>query len=132
MKNKQPNGLHTRREFFKKAIQKVLPILTAITLSNIPAYSKPTKNNLFCEWGCENGCVYECTGNCYLTCSGSCYASCAGSSDKKHNCSECNYSCTNTCKGNCTSCKGTCSTTCRANAQEHARILAHSVVPEAV
>lgn len=73
-----------RREFFRKGINKSLPILTAIVFSNIPIKAGTS----------SSGCLYN-----------SCAASCSGS---------CRYSCSSNCKGGCeTTCRGACATSCR-------------------
>jgi CXXX repeat radical SAM target protein len=83
----QNEEIQSRREFFKNAAKKALPILTAVALAS----SIPNVVNASCD-----GCKHTCSNTCSGTCSGSC-----------------KWDCQTTCKGTCSgSCKTTCQTTC--------------------
>ena len=77
MKGKDENKeIQSRREFFKSAAKKVLPILGAVTLPQI-LFSKNIKEESLetdCNWGCSSGCK----GGCGRVCSYNCTNSCAG------------------------------------------------------
>ena len=104
-KKHKDEELQTRREFFKKAAQKVLPMLGAIVVG--PSFITSTLTS--CEKcdGCESTCSDDCTTGCSGGCSGSCDTTCTGTSKGSTTCSYC----MNTCKGDC---EGTASgaTTC--------------------
>lgn len=90
MKGKDENKeIQSRREFFKSATKKVLPILGAVTLPQI-LFSKNIKEESLetdCNWGCSSGCKggcgrvcsYNCTNSCAGGCDGSCKGYCMGS-----------------------------------------------------
>ena len=80
------NETQNRRQFFKEAAKKALPILGIVALMSNPMIANAMENE---ATGCNNGC----TGSCNYTCSGTCVGACSQQ-----------------CKG---SCKGTCSATCR-------------------
>lgn len=81
----------SRREFFKSAARKGLPILAAIALTNMPIVSQAFES----ETGCKD-CWGNCDGSCYSTCKGTCEGSCL-------------KGCKNSCYGGCNStCVGSC------------------------
>ena len=80
----------SRREFFKEAARKALPILGAVVLISNPVIAKTVEKEIS---GCED-CWGNCDGSCYSTCKGTCEGSCL--------------------KGCKTSCYGTCDSTCTA------------------
>ena len=84
---KKQEELQSRRDFFKKTVKGVLPIIGAIVLANSPLLAKADKIEM------------RCTGTCYGTCKGSCEG--------------CRYTCTGDCKNACTSCRYTCSGGCK-------------------
>ena len=69
-KKHKDEELQTRREFFKKAAQKVLPMLGAIVVG--PSFITSTLTS--CEKcdGCESTCSDDCTTGCSGGCSGLC------------------------------------------------------------
>lgn len=99
-KENKNESLQSRRDFFKKAVKGVLPILGAITLSGTPGIIKAAEEPATCSWGCSYGCSSSCGGACSYSCKGGCKGGCGGA---------CSYSCQNTCKG---SCQGRCSGGC--------------------
>ena len=86
MENNKSNETQNRREFFKEAAKKALPIIGAVALMSNPVVARAIENE---ATGCNNGC----TGSCNYTCSGTCVGACS---------QQCQ-----------SSCKGTCSATCR-------------------
>ena len=100
-KENQKNELQSRREFFKKAAKRALPILGAIALIHLPFMSKaetPTDCNTNCKIACAANCYTGCDGKCHDHCALSCSESCKGS---------CRETCNNYCKNRCyNSCKG--------------------------
>ncbi len=98
---KQNEELQSRREFFKKAAKKALPILGAIALANSPIIAQAAENEpMGCQYGCTmsctgcTGCTKECGGCTGCTgCTGYCLNNCFGI---------CKESCKHTCKGDCT------------------------------
>jgi len=97
---KKDDELQSRREFFKNAAKRVLPIIGALALSNPIIRAASTES-------IPTGC-YGCSGTCYGSCSGSCTSSCLGSCS-----SSCMYECYQTCNTTCyqmctASCRGTC------------------------
>ena len=84
-KTKKQEELQSRRDFFKKTVKGVLPIIGAIVLANSPLLAKADK----IEMGC--------TGTCYGTCKGSCEG-CTCTGDCKNACTSCRYTCSGGCK----------------------------------
>jgi CXXX repeat radical SAM target protein len=90
---KEEEQIQNRREFFKNAAKKALPIIAIAALSSMPLLSKAVEK--------EN--PQECS-TCYTGCYGSCEDQCV------------RY-CTHTCRGYCSGeCKGYCKFTCKNNA----------------
>lgn len=86
---KQIEEIQSRREFFKNATKKALPIIGAIVLSNTPIIAKvPETESL----GCNTNCKIACATGCYIYCEGSCKDGC-----KK----TCKDSCIGGCKRSC-------------------------------
>ena len=100
MKEKKQNEeLQSRREFFKQAAKKVIPVVGAIALASSPILAQAAEKE---PMGCSSGsCYHSCTGTCQGTCQGTCKGGCQD---------RCNYDCTGTCKGTC---RGGCGGTCR-------------------
>lgn len=99
MKNKKQNEeLQNRREFFKSAAKKALPIIGAIALASTPIFAKAAeKDPMGCQWDCSYscqggcmGCRNMCQGSCKDQCDTSCYLACRGT---------CSRSCLNGCFG---------------------------------
>lgn len=76
MNNNKNNETQNRREFFKEAAKKTLPILGAVALMSNPLIAKAVEKNA-CET-CTGGCSYTCSGTCSGACSGGCSGSCKG------------------------------------------------------
>lgn len=108
MENKKGNKeeFFSRREFFKKAAKKTLPILGTMVLSGLPGIAKALESDApmgchggscynLCYHGCRMTCIRSCKGGCEGNCRGTCLTSCQG------------------CRGNCTgSCYNGCYTSC--------------------
>lgn len=109
MKEKKQNEeLQSRREFFKEAAKKALPVIGAIAIASSPVLAHATgiKEG---PTGCYNGyCTNTCSGRCTDHCTGTCYGSCQGT---------CELRCANDCTGGCkNSCWQSCSGGCSRNA----------------
>jgi len=104
MKEKKQNEeLQSRREFFKEAAKKALPVIGAIALASSPIIANAAESvsmgcNGYCSQHCSAGCASTCTGrcvgNCQNTCSGTCTDACARG---------CAGYCNHSCKGGCSS-----------------------------
>lgn len=90
MENKSKE-LQNRREFFKEAARKALPILGVVTLMSNPIISNAMQQE---KTGCDYGCSYTCSGSCTSACTGGCSGGCTGG---------------------CTGCTGSCSGSCTAS-----------------
>lgn len=93
---KKNEELQSRRDFFKKAAKKTLPILGALVLASMPTVVKASEEEAGCSW-CSVGCSGSCSSSCKGSCRGGCYKQCLGT---------CQYTCSGSCSG---SCAGTCS-----------------------
>lgn len=76
-KNKNEE-LQSRREFFKKAAQNVLPFLGAVALSPLLTSCDPDDDDgpSGCGNSCSGSCEDGCTNNCDSLCGGDCWAYC--------------------------------------------------------
>ena len=83
--NQQTEGLQSRREFFKEAAKKALPVIGTIALTSSPIVAQAMATP---PMGCENNCSGSCKGRCEGLCA------------------------ENGCKGNCS---GTCSGGCKSS-----------------
>ena len=93
MKEKKQNEeLQSRREFFKEAAKKALPVIGAIALASSPIIAQAAEGNPMgcsrdgCSYTCATSCARECRGKCNDVCKDSCY-------------NDCTNSCKNTCRG---------------------------------
>ena len=87
MKNEK---IQSRREFFKEAAKKALPVIGAIALTGSPVVVKALESH-DCNGGCYTGCYNGCSGSCKGICSRACEYGCTG----------CSGSCYGSCKGSC-------------------------------
>ena len=102
MENNKNNETQSRREFFKEAARKALPIIGAVVLLGNPMIAKAVENeslgcNGYCSQHCSAGCASSCDGcknTCLHTCIGKCDDACA-----RHCANYCNSSCSGSCKG---------------------------------
>lgn len=84
-KNQHSEELQSRRDFFKEAARKALPVIGAIALAGSPIAAQAMVTT---PMGCENNCSGSCKGRCEGLCA------------------------ENGCKGNCS---GTCSGGCKSS-----------------
>lgn len=93
---KQNEELQSRREFFKQAAKKTLPVLGAIALMSSPIIAKAAEKE---PMGCNSGCTGYCDGTCTSACA--------------RLCNSCQSNCTGSCKWNCQArCRDNCYTAC--------------------
>lgn len=74
MGNGENKNLQGRREFFKKAAKKALPIMGIIVLSTTPFHLNAMQSSTCADKTCMN----TCEGNCTKWCNGTCHTSCEG------------------------------------------------------
>ena len=99
MENNENQNLQNRREFFKEAAQKALPILGLVLAASTPGLLQSCKKDN------TTGCKSSCTGTCLNGCSDGCTNRCSGT---------CSGTCKNTCKNGCrTGCNTTCVGGCK-------------------
>lgn len=93
--------IQSRREFFKSAAKKALPILGAIVLMSVPTLNAQPMQDAGCE--CQGACGSKCNGSCYYECNNRCYNTCKDtcSNGCKETCSCCSGSCKGYCDGGC-------------------------------
>lgn len=88
--------IQNRREFFKAAATRVLPLIGAVALISNPVIAKAVEADIT---ECKS-CTNTCKGSCDKTCKNTCIGSCSGG---------CQKTCTNTCIGGCgNACKDSC------------------------
>lgn len=89
MKELKNKDLKSRREFFKEAAKKTLPVIGIIAFAKTSAFAQvisvePMGCNTGCSGGCrtlcEEGCSHTCNGGCRDTCKDHCNKTCQGSS----------------------------------------------------
>ena len=103
-KESKKEEIQSRREFFKNAAKKSLPIVAAAMLASTPLITKAAETSMGCNDSCYNGCSVNCTDGCKIGCEG-CHGNCQGSCK-----GGCEGSCKNTCEGSCRGyCGGNCS-----------------------
>lgn len=99
---KQSEELQSRREFFKEAAKKALPVIGAIALAGTPFVAQAAEVGSSSCKDCTNGCRTGCSRSCKSTCA----INCQGSSQKSGG-RECE-----TCKSLCQGCSGQCNSSC--------------------
>ena len=110
MENKDKNEeIQSRREFFKQAAKKALPILGAVVLTSTPILSAASEKRIGstdCSQACVGSCGYACT-TCWTGCTGTCESCRQGCNN---NCTgRCEQTCMNDCENGC---KGRCKNGC--------------------
>ena len=93
MENKKNEELQSRREFFKNAARKSLPIIGVVALASSPIFAHASEGipmeckgcQDYCVEGCRTGCGGKCADHCAKSCSESCYRGCKGSCEKYSN-----------------------------------------------
>jgi len=83
MENGENKNLQGRREFFKEAAKKVLPLF-AVALIGPSILASCSKESIGCGSSCSGSCKDDCSGNCDAGCQGDCYLGCKDT---------CGYSC---------------------------------------
>lgn len=87
-KKEKTEEIQSRREFFKKAAKKALPIIGIAMLANSPIFAQSDNLRIMgckvgctggCRTLCEEGCSHSCNSNCKGSCTGHCDKSCQGS-----------------------------------------------------
>ena len=97
MENKENKNeeIQSRREFFKEAAKKTLPLLGALMIANIPLKSlanERTDCDYACTYSCSGSCAGSCDRTCYQGCDGLCYQGCS---------TGCSNSCYFSCSAGC-------------------------------
>ena len=101
MKNNKKET-QSRREFFKEAAKKALPIIGAVTLLSSPVIAKAVESepmgcNSYCNQHCSAGCASTCAGRCEGTCQNTCIGTCSDACAR--GCAGyCNHSCSGGCR----------------------------------
>lgn len=135
-------SLKNRREFFKLAAKKALPLLGLVTLGGLPqtAEAKELLGDCSCSYSCSGSCSTNCTGECKYGCGSSCAGECKGycsggckdscyltssgqptyqpqpssPSGGVSSCSDCSGGCKDSCSAGCRkACANDCTTTCK-------------------
>lgn len=124
-KKMENNETQNRREFFKEAAKKALPILGAVALAISPTITRAAHIDINgctgtcyqscyggCK-GCQSNCDGGCSGGCSRSCSNSCALNCQSSAGGKNTgCGDCRVYCYGTCSDTCSHhCNGSCSGT---------------------
>lgn len=78
MKENKKEEVQSRREFFKSAAKKALPILGVIALTQLPFVAKSHECHITqdCSVYCAGGCRDTCRDSCQETCRGNCVGTC--------------------------------------------------------
>ncbi|MBQ3353631.1 MAG: Cys-Xaa-Xaa-Xaa repeat radical SAM target protein [Bacteroidales bacterium] len=111
-----------RREFFKEAAKKALPILGAVALLANPVIARAAESEpMGCTGtcyqscyggctGCQSNCDGGCSGGCSRSCSNSCALNCQASAGGKNTgCGDCRVYCYGSCSDTCSRhCNGSC------------------------
>lgn len=76
-KSKKNEELQSRREFFKKAAKRTLPVIAAIAFANMPNIVHAGENPTSCSGSCIAACMNGCTTTCKFICKGTCKSWCS-------------------------------------------------------
>lgn len=81
--NKQNEELQTRREFFKEASRKALPLLAFAALGStvLASCEKESTSSTRSSSSSSSGCKGGCSGSCSSSCSGDCDGGCTNNCD---------------------------------------------------
>ena len=86
------SNLQTRRQFFKKSINAILPLMMVFGGNSIIPLHAFGSNN--CQNSCSHSCEGDCAGTCHWSCAvrcrNGCMDYCAGTSNMKTD-TICNY-----------------------------------------
>ena len=104
------NETQNRREFFKEAARKALPVFAAIALANTPIIAQVTNSDKGYCTSCKDDCTNGCYNGCRRSCKTDSQLNCKGSSSTTvKGCKECEYACGGGCKDSCSNrCDGSC------------------------
>ena len=115
MENNEKNDIQSRREFFREAAKKALPIIGAVALLSNPILANASSvenESMGCNSGCVTGCYHGCKGGCKDVCT-SCHNGCKGGC--KDICTSCHNGCKGGCKDICTGCHNGCKGSCKSS-----------------
>ena len=107
---KQNEEIQSRREFFKQAAKKALPIIGAIALAGTPIIAQAKNVDMgYCSH-CKDDCTNGCSSGCSRSCKTECQINCKGvSSTTVSGCRNCSQCCGGGCQGACSHrCDGSC------------------------
>jgi len=112
MKEKKQNEeIQSRREFFKQAAKKALPVIGAIALASSPIALQAHNVDMgYCSH-CSDDCTNGCSNGCSRSCRTDCQINCKGvSSTVVGSCKSCENYCGGGCQNSCSHrCDGSCS-----------------------
>ena len=118
MENNKNNETQNRREFFKEAAKKALPILGAVALMSNPVIVKAVNiESTSCDGACKSNCVGGCRGECRGGCLTSCSENCKGQTSAYGNDKNCRD-----CQNYCFGCQGYCQGTCKGSCTRGSRL----------
>ena len=111
MENNKNNETQNRREFFKEAARKALPIIGAVALLSNPVIANAVEQDITDCNGCSNSCRGGCNSGCHQGCKSNCALNCEGQSHSVgYGCDGCKGRCMGGCSGGCSgNCSGSCS-----------------------
>lgn len=80
--NKENEEIQSRREFFKEAAKKTLPVIAMVTVGSLSLASceKEDTNSYYSSDGCGGSCKSLCENTCTLVCASGCRGTCRTSS----------------------------------------------------
>ena len=107
-KENQNEKILSRRDFFKNAAKKALPILAVVGLGSITPIIANTAEKGLAPTSCSDGCYGGCKDGCYGGCSGTCSRVCNSNCD-----GTCKGYCNTGCYTGCTSCVQACKDNCQ-------------------
>lgn len=114
--NEKNEELQSRRQFFKKAARRMLPIVGIMALSNIPIISSASRiSSGGCD-GCKGECMRGCKSGCGSGCGNTCLKDCQGKTYNTHGTTSSGYTCDDclsACKGCNNGCHSSCSGSCK-------------------
>lgn len=117
MENSNNNETQSRRQFFKEAAKKALPILGTVALKDNSMIAQTIQkvstdcNHSSCSNTCKTTCETMCGKSCIGYCRSGCDDYCAGS---------CKEGCAVGCKGGCNgSCEGSCLNSCKGSNEQN-------------
>lgn len=112
----EEDAVISRRNFFRKAAQSAIPVISILALSEL-GFISCERNDPDESSGCKNSCYHTCDNDC----AGSCKRTSSGYCNCGYNCSTgCSQSCKETCAPTCASgCTGTTKKNCNSSASTY-------------